>query len=342
LEDDESRLLYSNQVERYLTGDDFVLNKLLSLSDYRKIIDFSPLTEIGQNTKVVIFGGGRRLKAFLKMSSISGLQVNIIAVLDNNKNTLGLLPEIYYKPDEFFNSNKSSDFVVLVTPEKQEHCEQIANQLKEYNIENSRIYFLNDTDYAKNIRVLEQKQYFGYDFLYHTDGEVFIDGGCYDGNSTLGFIKWCGGDYEKIYVYEPDAANFVTCEKILHNKERLNLFQQCLWDKKQSVKFSGQSSGYFSRVGEEGATEVDGISLDETLGDSRVTYIKLDVEGSELKALMGAKHIIQTQKPKLAVCLYHNRQDIWELPNYILQLNPDFRFYVRLHCYNGETVLYAV
>jgi hypothetical protein len=52
MEDNESGLLCSNQAERYLTGDDFVLNKLLSLSDYRKIIDFSPLTEISENTNL--------------------------------------------------------------------------------------------------------------------------------------------------------------------------------------------------------------------------------------------------------------------------------------------------
>ncbi len=40
-----------------------------------------------------------------------------------------------------------------------------------------------------------------------------MDGGCYDGTNTLAFIKWCKGNYSKIFAFEPDATNCKKCEK---------------------------------------------------------------------------------------------------------------------------------
>ena len=66
-------------------------------------------------------------------------------------------------------------------------------------------------------------------------------------------------------------------------------------------------------------------------------------EGSELKALEGAKTVIQRDHPKLAISLYHKPEDIVELPAYILELVPEYKFYIRHYCSDVcETVLYAV
>ena len=92
-----------------------------------------------------------------------------------------------------------------------------------------------------------------------------------------------------------------------------------------------------------GNSVVKGVTLDEIIKDEKVTYIKLDVEGSELKALEGAKNTIKKNKPRLAICIYHKLEDILELPLYILDLVPEYKFYIRHYCScMWETVLYAV
>lgn len=69
----------------------------------------------------------------------------------------------------------------------------------------------------------------------------------------------------------------------------------------------------------------------------------MDIEGSELKALEGARNIIEKYIPRLAVCIYHKPEDIILIEEYLLNLNPDYHFYIRHYASNmWETVLYAV
>lgn len=84
-------------------------------------------------------------------------------------------------------------------------------------------------------------------------------------------------------------------------------------------------------------------TLDEVLSDKRVTFIKMDIEGAELGALKGADKIIKTQKPILAICIYHSASDMINIPLYIKEIVPEYQIYIR-HYTNEmfETVCYAI
>ena len=73
------------------------------------------------------------------------------------------------------------------------------------------------------------------------------------------------------------------------------------------------------------------MTLDEDISES-VTFIKMDIEGSELDAIEGAVEHIRKDKPKLAICTYHNNHHIWEIPRRLKEINPDYKLYMR---YNG-------
>lgn len=88
---------------------------------------------------------------------------------------------------------------------------------------------------------------------------------------------------------------------------------------------------------------IETIALDEFIQDERVTFIKMDIEGAELDALRGAVHIIKTQKPKLAISVYHRWDDIFTIPKLILEIRPDYKLYIRHYSLlANETVLYAL
>jgi hypothetical protein len=72
-------------------------------------------------------------------------------------------------------------------------------------------------------------------------------------------------------------------------------------------------------------------------------FIKMDLEGWELKALQGAVRHIREDHPKLAIAVYHHPSDFWRIPEFILSIRDDYDLYLR-HYTEGwsETVMYFV
>lgn len=74
-----------------------------------------------------------------------------------------------------------------------------------------------------------------------------------------------------------------------------------------------------------------------------VTYTKLDVEGSELRALKGAINTIKTYKPKMAISIYHKPEDILEIPIFLESLDMGYKYYIRYYqTRKEETILYVL
>ncbi len=99
-----------------------------------------------------------------------------------------------------------------------------------------------------------------------------------------------------------------------------------------------------SGINESGKTIIQCVSLDEAVSTFRPNLIKMDIEGAEYDALLGARNLIRTNTPGLAISLYHKPEHLWQLPLLIEELAPGkYRFFMRLHAFNDfELVLYAI
>lgn len=192
---------------------------------------------------------------------------------------------------------------------------------------------------------LYRQQYFDQEIMKPCQNEVFVDGGCYDCSTDMLFIEWCGGGYKKIYSFEPDTKNYEKCKVIAKNIHNMELFNKGLWSREDILCFEGSGS-QGSRIIELKArndTTASVAAIDEVVGNDKVTFIKMDIEGAELEALKGAKSTISKHHPKLAISIYHKPEDIWEIPAYILSLSEDYRLYIRHYQLSkNETILYAV
>jgi len=74
-----------------------------------------------------------------------------------------------------------------------------------------------------------------------------------------------------------------------------------------------------------------------------VSFIKMDIEGSELDTLAGARELIRKNAPILAICAYHKQSDLWNIPLFIHDLSPDYGFHLRPHDLEGwDVVCYAI
>lgn len=177
----------------------------------------------------------------------------------------------------------------------------------------------------------------------HVGEEIFIDCGAYDGKTSLNFINWAGGNemYKKIICFEPDENNLEICKRTLQQYHDITYIRKGLWDHTDTLRFNtAQMSSAISNTGD---IEIPVITIDEVCKDIPVTFVKMDIEGSELKALKGAQETIKNNKPKLAISIYHKTEHIFDIPKFISDLVPSYKYYIRHYSfYEDETVLYAV
>lgn len=190
------------------------------------------------------------------------------------------------------------------------------------------------------------KQYFD-DFIKYEEGETFVDAGVLNLDTSLRFAKECEKrnifDY-KIYAFEPDEKSYDMCIKVKEQHPEIDivLYNKGLWSSDTTVCFETTGTGSGSIIDKEDADRIEVVSLDSCVKE-KVTFIKMDIEGAELDALKGCQNTIKHYRPKLAICVYHKREDIIEIPKYIKSLVPDYPLYLR-HYTNTfmETVLYAI
>ncbi len=181
-------------------------------------------------------------------------------------------------------------------------------------------------------------QYFSNDYYSIKDEEVFFDCGAYDGDSVKAFLKFNNNKFKKIIAFEPNKANAKEIEKL--GIEGIEIKNAAVGDYDGTVSFDSECV-QGGRIGVDASEKIAIYKIDSFINENP-TFIKMDIEGAEMAALEGAKKTIQEMKPKLAICIYHRPQDIFEIPFYIRKLNSSYRFKLRKHTRsNYEAVLYA-
>ena len=148
--------------------------------------------------------------------------------------------------------------------------------------------------------------------------ENMLDLGAYTGDTATEFAPFC----KKITAVEPDEKNF---KKLIKNTVGINCvtINAAVSAKNGKIEFLSKG-GRNSRLGE--GKIIDAISVDSLKED--FSFIKLDVEGEEKNAILGAQKMLR-QKPKLIVSAYHKSEDIFALPILIKKLNPEYKVYLR-------------
>lgn len=191
--------------------------------------------------------------------------------------------------------------------------------------------------------VCEGNQYFPPDLINLSDHECLVDVGAFNGDTIRDFVGRTQGKFNRIFSFEIDAINFKALEENVRQmpeQNRIKIFNLGIWDSDCEITYS--IGAWQSTVGS-GENKGHVLPLDDLLWDEKVTFIKMDIEGAEPQALRGARHIIQRNKPRLAICIYHDFRHLWEIPLYIKSLSPEYKIYLRHHNnWEYETVCYAV
>jgi FkbM family methyltransferase len=219
-------------------------------------------------------------------------------------------------------------------------------------------YKLNrDVAYTKSIK--SKKMYFEPDIISLTNDEIFVDTGAFIGDTVQQFITFQSEQtknthYKKIIALEPDSENFTKLENRIKENNWQNIFcyKNGAWNERKNLTFSegldcgsticrencNTHSQVISRV-----TTIETNTLDNIIGEDKATFIKMDIEGAELNAIQGCASVLVRDKPKLAISVYHKKEDIYDIPLLLKQLVPSYHFYLRHYTDTAaDTVLYAI
>lgn len=195
-------------------------------------------------------------------------------------------------------------------------------------------------DYTMNYgNASEYSQYFDKDIISLGQEEIFVDCGGYLGDTLEDFKSVTQNHFKKYYYFEPDKKLFDVARKA--RDERVVYINKGVWESVTTLYFKEETSaGNGMMVGKEnqqGVIEVPVTSLDTDVAE--VTFIKMDVEGSELMALKGAQNLIRKWKPKLAICIYHKYEDARVLYDYINSFG-EYDIYLRAERDSVDIELY--
>ena len=186
--------------------------------------------------------------------------------------------------------------------------------------------------------------YWDLDLIKCSEEEVIVDLGAYTGDSVQVYIDTYGA-WKRIYAYEMMEDNFRQMQENLRAYENIVMSRKAV-AQKPGVMYIDDGINFTDahRLADSGRNAVEVTTLDEDISE-KITLIKLDIEGAERDALLGARRHIQEEKPKLLISVYHNNEDIWRIPGMLLEMREDYRLYLRS---NGrqygpvDMVLFAV
>lgn len=172
--------------------------------------------------------------------------------------------------------------------------------------------------------------------------EVYVDGGTFDGDSIALFVQRVNNRFAGIVGFEPDGKTYSRLEARFGRDPRIRLVNAGLHARRGELRFTGDASrgSIFDNTGGE---VIPVVSLDEALAGARASFIKMNIEGSELDALQGAERTICRWAPRLGISAYHRPSDLWAVPQKIHDIDPGYSLYLRQH--DGgiiETVCYAL
>ncbi len=157
---------------------------------------------------------------------------------------------------------------------------------------------------AKGIYYLEGEQLWDSDILpvcleHIKEGDTVIDAGAWIGGHTMAYAKKVGA-LGRVFAFEPNQSAF---DCLVRNKQQfpnVHCLNVALGDKIQpvwiTIKKGWYDSGY---VGLDDGILVGMFPIDHY--DIAPNFIKIDVEGCELKVLKGAAKTIEKYSPKMVI-----------------------------------------
>jgi FkbM family methyltransferase len=165
-----------------------------------------------------------------------------------------------------------------------------------------------------------------------------IDCGAYDGDT----IELLSSQYRiaAVAAFEPDADNYA--KLVRRPREFESFFLPCGVSSSARLARFDAGQRVSSRIDALGETTIQCIGIDDVSPSFAPTLIKMDIEGAEPEALLGAQRTLRRYRPSLAISLYHKPDHLCEIPLWLAKLDLGYQMYLRGHRHCGyDLILYC-
>jgi len=162
-------------------------------------------------------------------------------------------------------------------------------------------------------------------------GDVVLDCGAAEGIFALSVLERAG----RVAIFEPSPDFAGSLQRTFGNAPNAIVVPTALGRVEGKAFLSGGSLYGFVRMD-------DGIPINITTVDAwaartntRVDFIKGDLESYEFEVLKGAQTIIQRDRPKIAFTVYHPGNNWKEMATFLRGLVPQYQFRIKGLSYNA-------
>jgi FkbM family methyltransferase len=173
-------------------------------------------------------------------------------------------------------------------------------------------------------------------------GDIVLDAGANVGVFTRKALNFGAA---KVIAIEPGPEN-VECLRRTFAAEiatgRVVVYPKGIWDKDDVLKFKidptdSAKDSFVRNVENAEYVEAQLTTVDKLVAElqrPRVDFIKMDIEGAEQKAVVGARQTITRFHPRMALCIYQIKGDEIQVPKLVHDADPSYQ--VRETCFCGK------
>ena len=284
---------------------------------------------------------GMRVKSFSEIKETYPDFVIVLSFASNRAEVIDMLAEIDSEYDMYVPDMPVAGEEYFDKDHYNAHYDEIRKAYELFSDEDSKSAYANIISYKLFGRMKYlMDAYSTKDELYAELSKApvrsYVDAGAYNGDTAREAIAYFP-ELTDIVAIEPDPKNFKRLLKFTDTVDTPNItaVNAAVWHSTGDGEFaaSGNRNSSISSTTsyEHKDTDVALISID-SLGLSP-DFVKYDVEGAELDALLGTRETILRAKPTLLVSLYHRSKDIYAIPNYLAREYPFYRMTLRrLRC----------
>lgn len=181
---------------------------------------------------------------------------------------------------------------------------------------------------------------------------MILECGAYDGQTALQIYNYMDSRQmygETIVALECDKKNYALCRENCKDIAAIQVINKGVYEFNGKLCLCGEGGTVCVSQSAASDNDIEVVSIDNEYSDKMILAILMDIEGCELPALKGSRNVIEFCHPALAVRVYHLKEDLYLIPQFISQFNHDdagYAFYLRYDNYFSrgldELTLYAI